>query len=82
MDRFSREHATKIKDYNFMSSSLVLMQNTWFENSHNRKMRPHYIGLMIVISRNHGGAYILAELSGAVLSCPIAAFQVIPYYPR
>jgi hypothetical protein len=37
---------------------------------------------MIVISRNRGGAYILAEMNGAVLARPIGAFRIIPYFPR
>jgi len=40
MDRFSWEHASKIKDYNFTPGSLILIQNTRFEKSLNRKMRP------------------------------------------
>jgi len=59
-----------------------LIRNTRFEKSLNRKMRPRYIRPMIVISQNHGGAYILAELNGAVLQRLIGAFQVILYYPR
>jgi hypothetical protein len=45
-------------------------------------MRPRYIGPLIVISRNYGGAYILAELDGTVLHRPIAAFRLLPYFPR
>jgi hypothetical protein len=43
-------------------------------------MRPRYIGPLIIISRNYGGAYILAELDGTVLHRPIAAFHLLPYF--
>ena len=45
-------------------------------------MRPRYVGPLIVLSQNYGGAYILCELNGTVLHRPIGAFRVIPYFPR
>jgi hypothetical protein len=56
------------------------MHNTQIEKSLNKKMHARYIGPLIVVSRNYGGAYILAELDGTVLHRPIAAFRLLPYF--
>ena len=61
---------------------MVLMRNSAVEKSLNRKTRVRYLGPLVVVSRNKGGAYILAELDGAVFDRPIAAYRVIPYIAR
>ncbi|KNZ71663.1 hypothetical protein J132_07829 [Termitomyces sp. J132] len=79
---FETEHATTIRNYNFKTGNLVLMRNIRIEVMHNKKMKPHYLGPLVVISRNHGGTYIICELDGSVLHCPIATFCLVPYFAR
>ena len=75
-------YARTTKDFDFKPGRLVLMRNTAVEKALNRKMRARYLGPLVVISRNRGGAYIVAELDGAVHDRPIAAFRLIPYLAR
>ena len=71
-----------IRDFNFKCSALVLVCNTVIEKVLNCKMRPWYLGPMIVVSHNRGGAYIICDLDGTLVHAPIAAFRVIPYFVR
>ena len=72
--------ARTIRDYDFKCGNLVLIRNTQYEKSLNCKMHAWYLGPLIIISCNFGGAYILCELNSTVLHCPIAAFRVIFYF--
>ena len=79
---FEQRHTKTIYDFNFERGNLVLMRNSKVEYSLNKKMKPRYLGPLIVVSRNKGGAYILCELDGTVLHRPIAAYRVLPYLAR
>jgi hypothetical protein len=77
---FEQQHFCTLKDFDFQCSSLVLMRNTLIEKSLNKKICTRYIGHLIVVLCNYGSAYILSELDGTVLHCPIAAFRLLPYF--
>jgi hypothetical protein len=65
--RFEEIHIRTIKDFHFKQGDLVLMQNMQIEKLLNRKMKPRYLGPLIVLSRNRGRVCILCELDGSVL---------------
>ena len=79
---FVHLHQHTIHDYDFPPGALVLVRNSAIEVEHSRKSKPKYLGPMIVVRRTRGGAYILAEPSGAISALRYAAFRVIPYHPR
>jgi len=77
--QFEKHYANTIRDFDFAPGSLVLVRNS---NLTMDKMKPHYLGLMIVLQRTRNGAYQLGKLDGAVSQLRYAAFRLIPYHTR
>ena len=44
-------------------------------------MKPHYLGLMVVLQRTTGGSYLLAELDSSISHLRYAAFRLLLYSP-
>src|SRR6266481_6028297 len=80
--QFVAKFASTIQDHNFVKGSLVLVHNSHVEKELNQKTKAHYLGPMVVVHRTTGGAYILAELDGAVSRLHYAAFHIVPYFPH
>jgi hypothetical protein len=77
--QFAKQYANTIRDFNFTPGTLVLVHNS---NLTMDKMKPRYLGPMIVLRRTRNGAYRLGELDGAVSRLRFAAFRLIPYHAR
>ena len=82
IQEFEKRFQHTIRDYNFAPGALVLVRNSQIELELNRKAKPRYLGPMVVVRRTRGGAYILAEPTGAISALRYAAFRVIPYHAR
>jgi hypothetical protein len=66
--------------YQFPPSDLILVHNSRIEASLDRKTKPRWIGPMVIVRQTTHGAYILAEIDGAISKLRFAAFCVIPYH--
>ena len=60
----------------------MLVRNTAIEKALNRKMQAEYLGPLVVVSHNKGGAYIICELNSSVFNRPVATFQVVFYFAQ
>jgi hypothetical protein len=80
--QFKKKYANMIRAYQFAPGDLILVHNSRVEVSLDRKTKPRWIGPMVIVCQTTHGAYILAEMDGAVSKLRFAAFHVIPYHAR
>ena len=82
LQQFKTQFKNQIRDFNSNPGNLILVWNTQIEKELNQKMKPRYLGPMMVLHQTTGGSYLLAELDGAISKLWYAAFQLLSYYPR
>ena len=66
-----------IQDRDFSLGDLILVRNTQIEKELNQKIKPQYLGPMVVLCQTIRGSYLLAEMDGTISKLRYAAFQVI-----
>ena len=82
LERFEKQHESRIVDFDFKPGALVLVRNSAVEKSLNSKSKSRYMGPVVVVRRTKGSSYVVAELDGAQWRHHVAAFRLIPYFPR
>ena len=77
--QFEKQYTNTIRNFDFAPGSLVLVRNT---NTHMDKMKPCYLGPMVVLRHSRNGTYRLSKLDSAISKLRYAAFRLIPYHAR
>ena len=83
-EAFETKFARRICRDEYKTDTLVLIRNNPIENSVSieRKTANRYMGPYRIVRRTQGGAYILAEMDGALLRHHVAAYRLTPYIQR
>jgi hypothetical protein len=82
ISQFRKKYANMIRTYQFAPGDLILVRNSHVEVSLDRKTKPRWIGMMVIVHQTTHRAYILAEMDGAISKLRFATFCVIPYHAQ
>jgi transposase InsO family protein len=80
--QFEKKYNRLLRREDYNPGDLVIVQNSSTFKSHNRKHKARYLGPMEVDRKTLGGSYVLKDLNGAVNRRGVAAYRLLPYYPR
>jgi len=64
--QLERDLQHKIEKFDLGPGSLVLVKNSVIEILADRKIKPRYLGPMVIVRKLQGSAHILAELDSSV----------------
>lgn len=81
-ERWNQEHKATLQLEDHLPGELVVVRNSRVETDLGRKSKPRWLGPFVIVRRTVGGAYVLAELNGAVSKLRFAAFRVKKFHER
>jgi hypothetical protein len=81
-DDFYEKNKARMMDHAYEPGMFVLVWNNYLDFQFGNKGALRWMGPYIVVQRRSSGAYVLAELDGAVLAKPVAARRIKLYHYR
>ncbi|KZT31539.1 hypothetical protein SISSUDRAFT_966677, partial [Sistotremastrum suecicum HHB10207 ss-3] len=80
--QFSKRFHSSLRDIDYVPGSLVLVRNVIMDKGIRTKTEPRYLGPFVVVRKNTGGAYVLAEMNGQESSSTFFPARLVPFYSR
>ncbi len=81
-EEFEKRYQKQMQYYEHNPGEMVLVRNSAVDKELVRKVKPRFNGPYIVVRRTKGGSYVIAELDNTIALLRVAAFRLLPYYPR
>ena len=81
-EEFERRFSHRIHKEDYKPGDFILLRNSRFENSLDKKSKPRYLGPYEVLRKTKGGSYVVMELSGQRKITAQSPNKMIPYVAR